>query len=69
MPLDYLTVGQTAELFQVEQWQARRAVDALGVEIPRIANYRAIPRRLLGAVATELQRRGWLPTVDEVSAK
>ena len=55
-----LTVGEVAEIYGLPAWKIRRAVDALDVEIPRAGGYRLIPRDLLGVIAAELQRRGWL---------
>jgi hypothetical protein len=56
----YLTIGQVADIYGVADWQARRAVDALEVQIPRAGLYRLVPRALLGKIAQELDRRGWL---------
>ena len=61
----HLTVGQVAEIYDVPAWKIRRVVDALDVEIPRAGLYRLIPRNLLGIIATELQRQGWLPRPEE----
>ena len=63
----HLTIGEIAAFFGVEDWQARRAVDSLGAEIPRAGLYRLVPRILLGQVAAELQRRGWLSEKSGVS--
>ena len=55
-----LTVGDVAQVFGVKTWRARRVVDSLDVELPRAGSYRLIPRSLLGRIAVELERRGWL---------
>jgi hypothetical protein len=57
----HLTTGEVAAMYGVRVWQARRAADALGHEIPRAGLYRLIPRGLLGPLEEELKRRGWLP--------
>ena len=64
-----LTVGQLAEIYGLPAWKICRAVDALDVEIPCAGLYRLIPRDLLGAVAVELQRRGWLAFTGEVATR
>ena len=58
---DLLTVGDLAEIFGVEQWRVRRAVDTIECEMRRVGLYRLIPRSQLATVGAELQRRGWLP--------
>lgn len=65
---DHLTVGEVAKVYGVDAWRIRRIVDALDVEIPRAGLYRLIPRAQLAAVAIELQRRGWLPKVEEATS-
>jgi hypothetical protein len=60
-PQDYFTTREIAGSHGIAIWQVRRAVDALGVLIPRIGLYRAVPRRLLPRLRRELRRRGWLP--------
>jgi hypothetical protein len=57
----FLTTKEIAIRFGVEQWQARRAVDALAQEIPRAGLYRLIPFGLLARVEDELKRRGYVP--------
>lgn len=61
MAANHLTIGEVASLFDLPAWKIRKAVDSLNAEIPRAGQYRLVPRPLLGALANELQRRGWLP--------
>jgi hypothetical protein len=56
-----LTTGDLVVHFGRPAWQIRRAVDALGLPIPRAGQYRLIPCDLLPAVEAELRRRGYLP--------
>ena len=56
-PRPYLTIGEIAETFDVPEWLARRAVDALATEIPRAGQYRLVPRHALPKVAAEIERR------------
>lgn len=58
----HLTVGQVAQLYQIDEWRIRRVVDSLPVSIPRAGRYRLVPREYLAEIAVELDRRGWLPT-------
>ena len=68
MPLQtHLTIGEISATFDVAEWRVRRAVDSLDAEVPRIGRYRAVPRALLGQIAIELQRRGWLPSEKETA--
>ena len=62
----HLTVGQVAGIYGVPDWKIRRLVDSLDADIPRAGLYRLIPRSLLGTIAIELQRQGWLPKGEEV---
>ena len=63
---DPVTTNEDGQIYGgVADWRIRRAVDALGVQIPRAGRYRLIPRALLGPLAIELGRRGWLPEVSE----
>lgn len=64
----YLTIGEVAGIFGVPDWKIRRVVDSLDVEIPRAGLYRLVRRGLLGAIAVELQRQGWLPKPEEAPA-
>jgi hypothetical protein len=57
---EYLTIGQLAARYGIADWQARRAVDAIGGEIPRAGLYRLVPCSLLGRVERELKTRGYL---------
>ena len=61
------TVGEIATAYGLPAWKIRRATDALDADIPRAGQYRLIPREQLGALAAELQRRGWLPTAEATS--
>ena len=61
----HLTVGEVAEIYGVPDWKIRRVVDSLDAEIPRAGLYRLIPRELLGVIAVELQRQGWLAKQHE----
>jgi hypothetical protein len=67
MSTTHLTVGQVAEIYGVPDWKIRRVVDSLDCEIPRAGLYRLIPRNLLGVVAVELQRQGWLSKEREAA--
>jgi hypothetical protein len=65
MPEDVLTVPQLAEELTrqtetlVPDWKARRVVDALAPNLPRVVNYRLIPRTMVPAIIQELTRQGW----------
>jgi hypothetical protein len=63
------TTGQIAAMYRVADWQARRAVDAIGKPIPRAGLYRLVPSEMLGELEEELRRRGWLPTQEGTSAR
>ncbi len=63
---DFLTTSELARLYNIADWQARRAADALGNRVKRAGLYRLIPRSTLALVEAELRRRGWLP-VEEVA--
>lgn len=64
----HLTVGEVATFFRLSPWKVRRVVDSLDAEIPRAGRYRLVPRELLGTVAMELQRRGWLQEHEAATA-
>ena len=64
----HLTVGEVAAFFQLSDWKVRRVVDSLDAEIPRAGRYRLVPRELLGVVAVELDRRGWLSKQEPITA-
>lgn len=55
-----LSVGDVANLYGVETWKVRRTVDGLGIDVPRIGQYRLIPAALVPAIAADLRKRGWL---------
>lgn len=67
---DHVTTGEVAQFYgsPLTDWRVRRAVDALLTDVPRAGRYRLIPRGLLGPLASELQRRGWLPSTEEAVA-
>ena len=60
-----LTVGDVAELLRVAPWQVRRAVDSIGVVLPRAGQYRLIPRGLVPAIEADLRAKGHIQ--DEVT--
>jgi hypothetical protein len=62
------TSGQVARSLGLAPWQVRRIVDGLGTPIPRVGLYRLIPSHLLGAIAIEAQRRGYLPSTEAAEA-
>lgn len=62
---DLLTVGDLAEIFGVDQWRVRRAVDSVECGVVRAGLYRLIPRSQLAPVVVELQRRGWLENPEK----
>jgi len=64
----HLTVGECAKFYGLPDWKIRRVVDSLDAKIPRAGRYRLVPRELLGAVAVELDRRGWLAKQESVTA-
>ena len=43
----HLTTGQVSSLLGVPVWRVRRTIDAMGVDVPRMAHYRLVPRSLL----------------------
>jgi hypothetical protein len=55
----YFTTGEVALALGVAVWQARRAIDALGAEIPRAGLYRLVPVELLGQVREQLAKMGY----------
>ena len=58
----HYTTTEICELYHVSDWQARRAIDALGDVIPRAgrSRYRLVPASVLPAVEAELRRRNYL---------
>ena len=62
-----LTVGEIATIYSVPAWKIRRVVDGLDADIPRAGLYRLVPRELLGTIAVELQRQGWLASSQEAA--
>lgn len=64
----HYTTSEVAERLGVAGWQARRAVDALGIEIPRAGLYRLVPASLLGSVKEQLRRMGYLPPAEAAHA-
>ena len=61
----HLTIGEVAEFYGIPSWKIRRVVDSLDGDIPRVGLYRLVPRTMLGTLAVELQRQGWLPRSHE----
>lgn len=57
------TVGQVARLYSTDDWRIRRIVDDLDADLPRAGQYRLIPRAMLGTIAVQLKKRGWLKEV------
>ena len=57
-----LTVGDVARMLGVEDWQVRRVVDRLDVDVPRVGLYRLIPPELIQPIVAGLRERGWFPT-------
>jgi hypothetical protein len=60
----FSTIGDIALRFGIAEWQARRAVDALGTEIPRAGLYRLVPHSLFQRLEAELKRRGYLKGLE-----
>jgi hypothetical protein len=54
------TTAEISRILGAKSWQVRRAVDALGLQIPRAGLYRLIPSEMLELVEAELRRRGYL---------
>jgi hypothetical protein len=52
----HLTTGEIAAELGVPGWMVRRAVDALGENIPRAGLYRLIPSALVDRVRAEVQK-------------
>lgn len=63
----HFTVSQIARLYDVAEHRVRKIIDELPEDIPRVGRYRLIRRELLGRIAVELQRRGWLPSSERES--
>jgi hypothetical protein len=61
----HLTTGEIAAEFDVPGWLVRRAVDALGEEIPRAGLYRLVPLSLLDRVREEIQKHVGRPVGKE----
>lgn len=53
----YLTTREVAEHFGIPVWLARRIVDGLQEQIPRVGLYRMVPVALLGRIEDALRRR------------
>lgn len=66
----HYTSGDLAEMYSLQPWQCRQAMDSLGAtRIPRIGPARALPHEMLGEFEREVRRRGWMDAVTELSAK
>jgi hypothetical protein len=57
--VDLLTTAGAAVELGVEIWQVRRALDGIG-GVPRVGQYRAVPRSMLPKLRAELVRKGYL---------
>jgi hypothetical protein len=55
-PETHVTVGHLARQLGAPPWSVRRAVDALGEDIPRAGLYRLVPVVLVDRVREELRR-------------
>jgi hypothetical protein len=53
----HFTTGQLARQMHEPEWRVRRAVDALGEEIPRAGLYRLVPASMVPAVQRQLSRK------------
>ena len=56
----HYTTGELAVLFGVPGWAVRRAIDALGEDVPRAGLYRLVPQKLLPRLLAKLQDHGHL---------
>ncbi len=54
------TIGELSKETGLPEWLLRRTADSLGVAIPRIGPYRAIPSEIEHRLLGELRRRGKL---------
>ena len=54
---DHLTIGELSDRLGAPEWRTRRAVDSLGVEIPRAGRYRLVPVSLIPAVEAAIGKR------------
>jgi hypothetical protein len=53
----HLTTSEVADLCNAPVWAVRRAVDALGLPIPRAGLYRLVPRELVERIRLYLAER------------
>jgi hypothetical protein len=53
----YLTTREVAEHCGIPAWLARRIVDGLGEDVPRIGLYRLVPAGLLPQVEEQVAKR------------
>jgi hypothetical protein len=53
----HFTTGEVALQLGIPVWLARRIVDDLGEDIPRVGLYRLVPAGLVGRVRAEARRR------------
>lgn len=63
----HYTTVELANLWSVGVWNIRRALDRMGVTVPRMGVYRIIPAELVPALRAALEERGILPR-EEVPA-
>jgi len=64
----HYTTGEIAALYGVPGSAARRAIDALGEDIPRAGLYRLVPAGLLARVEAQLRACGYLRREEAASA-
>ena len=53
----HATIGELAAELKAPQWQIRRIVDQLGEPIPRVGQYRFVPRYLRPKIKAALPRK------------
>ncbi len=57
MDSPHVTTGKLAVEIGQPIWRVRRAVDALGVQLPRAGQYRVIPRSLIPRIVEAIRQR------------
>ena len=67
--INFLTVGELSSRYGLPAHQIRRAVDNLGVDVPRIGGYRAVPLSLLPSIEAKLRQDGFLKTEPETAGQ
>jgi hypothetical protein len=53
----HLTTTEAGALLGEPAWKVRRAIDALGLPVPRAGLYRLLPRELLESVRQYIDKR------------